>query len=80
MLNGDDRIDPHGHFDPRLLEVLRAIDASGKFGGEFTVRQVADILWAASTPSSFEHLVKERGWAVKTYERWLVHLGHSLLA
>jgi AcrR family transcriptional regulator len=63
-----------------LREVLRAIDASGKLGAEWSVRQVADILWAASTPSSFEHLVHERGWAVKTFERWLVHLGRSLLA
>lgn len=62
-----------------MTEVLRQIDEAGKLSPEWTVKQVADVLWEASLPSSYEHLVVERGWSVKAFERWLLHLGHSFL-
>jgi len=63
-----------------FTEILRRIDERGKLAPDWTVRQVADVLWEATAPSSFEHLVVERGWSVKTFERWLLHLGRSFLA
>ena len=62
-----------------MTEVLRQIDEAGKLSPDWTVKQVADVLWEASLPSSYEHLVVERGWSVKAFERWLLHLGHSFL-
>lgn len=62
-----------------LTEILRKLEERGKLAPDWTVRQVADVLWEASAPSSYEHLVVERGWSVKTFERWLVHLGRSFL-
>lgn len=60
-------------------EMLRRIDEAGRLSPAWTARQVADILWEATAPSSFEHLVVERGWSIKTFERWLVHLARSFL-
>ncbi len=62
-----------------LTEILRRLDEAGKLSSEWTVRQAADALWEAGLPSSYEHLVGERGWSVKTFERWLLHLGRSFL-
>ncbi len=62
-----------------LVEVLGMIEDQGKLRAGWTVRQIADVLWEASAPSSYEHLVVERGWSAKTFERWLIHLSHSFL-
>lgn len=62
-----------------LSEIVRALDEAGKLASGWTVRQVVDALWAAGAPASYELLVVERGWSVKTFERWLVHLGRSFL-
>lgn len=62
-----------------FAEMLRRIDEAGRLSPDWTARQVADVLWEVTAPSSFEHLVVERGWSVKTYERWLVHLARSFL-
>jgi AcrR family transcriptional regulator len=62
-----------------FVELLRAIDQQGRLAEGWSARQVADILWVASAPSSYEHLVTERGWSLKAYERWLLHLGRSFL-
>ncbi|KAB2898491.1 MAG: TetR/AcrR family transcriptional regulator [Kofleriaceae bacterium] len=62
-----------------FAEVLRVIEEQGKLSPDWTARQVADVLWEASAPSSYEHLVVERGWSVKTFERWLLHLARSFL-
>jgi AcrR family transcriptional regulator len=62
-----------------LNEVLRAVEAQGKLSSDWTAKQAADALWQAGHPSSYELLVVERGWSVKAYERWLVHLGRSFL-
>jgi len=62
-----------------LVELLGALEDQRKLRAGWTVRQIADVLWEASAPSSYEHLVVERGWSVKTFERWLLHLSHSFL-
>lgn len=62
-----------------LTELLRKIEEQGKLASDWTVKQVADVLWEAGTPSSYEHLVVERGWSLKTFERYLLHLGRSFL-
>jgi len=63
-----------------FTEILGAIEKQGKLRSGWTTRQVSDVLWEASAPSSYDHLVIERGWSAKTYERWLLHLARSFLA
>jgi hypothetical protein len=37
------------------------------------------MLWAAGSPATYELLVVERGWTPAAFERWLLHLGRSVL-
>lgn len=62
-----------------LLAILRVIHKSGRLVPGWTVAKVADALWEAAAPSSFQHLVIERGWSPKDFERWLLHVGRSFL-
>ncbi len=63
-----------------MTEAVRAVEEQGKLSPDWTAKQAAEALWQAGHPSSYDLLVVQRGWSVKTYERWLVHLGRSLLA
>ncbi|HUQ05916.1 MAG TPA: TetR/AcrR family transcriptional regulator [Kofleriaceae bacterium] len=63
-----------------VTDVLRAVEEQGKLSPDWTAKQAAEACWEAGHPASYELLVVERGWSVKTYERWLWHLGRSLLA
>jgi AcrR family transcriptional regulator len=63
-----------------LTDVLRTVEEQGKLSPDWTARQAAEACWQAGHPSSYELLVVGRGWSVKTYERWLWHVGRSLLA
>jgi AcrR family transcriptional regulator len=67
------------HRREQLSWVLRAIKRSNLLAPGWSVRQVADLLWEASAPSSYHHLVVERGWSPEAFERWLFHLGRSFL-
>lgn len=62
-----------------LLEGLRAVKRQGRLARGWKVEQVADALWEAGAPSSYQHLVVERGWSGEAFERWLLHLGRSFL-
>jgi AcrR family transcriptional regulator len=63
-----------------LLAVTRLLQRAGLLVADWSAPKVADILWEAGAPSSYEHLVVERGWTPKDFERWLVHLGRSFIA
>lgn len=62
-----------------LLHTLRVLKRQGRLARGWTAARAADALWEAGAPSSFQHLVVERGWSEAEFERWLVHLGRSLL-
>lgn len=72
----DDRMT---HRREGLLGVLRAIQRAGKLLPDWTATKVADVLCEAGAPSSYQHLVIERGWSPKEFERWLLHVGRSFL-
>lgn len=61
------------------VEVVRALKREGRLARGWSVEHVADALWEASAPSSYHHLVVERGWSVDAFERWLVHVGRSFI-
>lgn len=76
----------HAAFEDRMrvrregfVEIVRAVKRRGRLMRGWSVEHVADVLWEVSAPSSFQHLVVERGWSVDAFEKWLVHLGRSFL-
>lgn len=62
-----------------LVTVLRAVQRSGRLSPDWPLAKVADVLWEAGAPSTYQHLVVERGWSVKDYERWLLYLARTFL-
>lgn len=60
-------------------EVVGAVAAAGRLAPGWSVDDVVDVLWAAGAPSSWQHLVGERGWSPARFERWLVHLARSFV-
>lgn len=62
-----------------LLAGLRVLSRAGLLAQDWTVAKVADVIWQAGAPSSYDLLVIDRGWTPKEFERWLVHLGRSFL-
>jgi len=62
-----------------LLVLARILHRSGRLIDGWSAPKVADALVDAGSPSSYEHLVVERGWTPKEFERWLVHVGRSFL-
>ncbi len=62
-----------------IVAMLRRLQRAGRLAPGWSVDKIADILWEAGAPSSFHHLVVERGWSPKEMERWLLHLGRSFL-
>jgi AcrR family transcriptional regulator len=84
-LSGTDP-DARAAFDDRmssrhegLLALTKSLHRARLLTGDFSAAKVADILWQAGAPSSYELLVVERGWTPKEFERWLVFLGRSFL-
>lgn len=62
-----------------LVKLVRAVQRRGRLMSGFSAAQVADVLWEAGAPSSYEHLVVERGWSPRELERWLVHLARTFV-
>jgi len=62
-----------------LRETLTAVEAAGLLAPDWTVKSATDALWAAGAPASVDLLLRERGWPAAQLERWLVHLGRSML-
>jgi AcrR family transcriptional regulator len=62
-----------------LLEIAKILHRAHLLAEDWSVTKIADLLLDAGAPSSYEHLVVERGWTPKEFERWLVHLGRSFL-
>jgi AcrR family transcriptional regulator len=62
-----------------MMGLLKTLEELGKLTPDWTVKQINDALWEATMPSTYEHLVVERGWSVKAFERYLHHLAHSFM-
>jgi hypothetical protein len=62
-----------------LLAITRTLHRAGFLVADWPATKVADALWEAGSPSSYDDLVVGRGWSPKDFERWLVHLGRSFL-
>ncbi len=62
-----------------LREALTAVEGAGELAPDWTVKSATDALWAAGAPASVDLLLRERGWTAGQLERWLVHLGRSML-
>jgi AcrR family transcriptional regulator len=59
--------------------IVKRIAADGRLRPEWSVGEVVDALWEAGAPSSYQHLVVERGWKPARYREWLVWLARSFL-
>lgn len=62
-----------------LAEVTARLDAASVLAPGWTPKHAAEALGALISPANYEELVVQRGWSVKAYEKWLVHLGRSFL-
>jgi AcrR family transcriptional regulator len=62
-----------------LTGILEALRARRRLVAGWSVREIADILWAAGSPSSYEQLVVQRGWKLARYRRWLQSLARSFV-
>jgi len=62
-----------------LLRIVKALEQDGRLRTDWTCEEVADILWELGSPSSFEHLVTERGWTTERFGDWLLWAARSFL-
>lgn len=72
----DDRMQ---HRRQGILQIVKRLSSAGLLRAEWSAGEVADALWEASTPFSFETLVVERGWKPARFAEWLVWLSRSFL-
>jgi AcrR family transcriptional regulator len=59
--------------------IVRRIALAGRLRKDWSIREIVDALWEAGSPSSYQHLVVERGWTPSRYGEWLIWLGRSFL-
>lgn len=62
-----------------LESIVVRIAKQGRLREEWSSREVVDALWEAGSPSSFQHLVLERGWTPARHKDWLVWLARAFL-
>ena len=54
-----------------LHATLSAIHAQGRLRGDWEVDEVVDVLWEVQSPTTYDHLVVERGWSVDRWMQWV---------
>ena len=59
--------------------IVKRIAADGRLRPEWSAGEVVDALWEAGAPSSYQHLVVERGLKPSRFRDWLVWLERSFL-
>lgn len=62
-----------------LRAAMTNLEAAGLLAPDWTVDHATDALWAAGAPASIDLLLRQRKWGAAQLERWLVHLGRSML-
>ena len=70
----DDRMQVRRH---GLRAIVERLAAAGRLKKEWSHDEIVDALWEASAPTSYHHLVVERGWKPARYAEWLVWLARS---
>ncbi len=54
-----------------LRAALSAIQAQGRLRDEWELGEVVDLLWEAQAPTTYDHLVIQRGWSVERWSAWV---------
>lgn len=62
-----------------LAHAVARIARAGRLRKDWAQREVVDALWEASAPTSYQHLVVERGWKPARYRDWLTWLARSFV-
>ena len=62
-----------------LGALVERLAKEGRLYKEWSNAEVVDALWEAGAPSSYQHLVVERGWKPVRYRDWLIWLARSFL-
>lgn len=62
-----------------LRTIVAALHESGELRDEWTIDEATDALWSLGTPHAFEELVRDRGWSLEQYERWLLYAATTFL-
>lgn len=63
----------------RVSEIAVSLDAKGALKEGITADAAADQLWVLSSPEVWRLLVKEHGWSMERWERWLASTLTTLL-
>jgi len=62
-----------------LARVVADVAEQGRLRCGWSPGAVTDALWELSAPSTYEHLVVERGWPLERFEAWVVWAARSLV-
>ena len=62
-----------------LRDLLAALDREGRLKAGWSCEEITDILWELGAPTSYEHLVVERGWSPERFTDWLVWAARALV-
>jgi AcrR family transcriptional regulator len=55
----------------RMAELAQMLRAADLLREDLGLQEATDILWTLTSNDNYTHLVLERGWSPKQYERWL---------
>jgi len=62
-----------------LESIVRRIAKDGRLVEGWSVGEVVDALWEGGAPSSYQHLVVERGWSPERHRDLLIRLARSFI-
>ncbi|MBC7174445.1 MAG: TetR/AcrR family transcriptional regulator [Polyangiaceae bacterium] len=62
-----------------LAAIVKRLAAAGFLRKGWSQKEIVDVLWEAGAPSSYQHLVVERGWKPGRYRDWLIWIAMSFV-
>jgi hypothetical protein len=62
-----------------IAAIVKRVSSAGLLREEWSAAEVADVLFEASAPSSYQILVVEQGWKPARFGDWLVWQARSFL-
>lgn len=62
-----------------MRELARNLASTGELRADLTIDDAADVLWALNAPEFYTLLLRERGWNLDRFERWLAESWKRLL-
>jgi AcrR family transcriptional regulator len=72
----EDRMQQRRH---SLAVIVDRLASEGRLEPEWSPSEMVDALWESGAPSSYQHLVVERGWQLERFRAWLIWLARSFL-